>query len=128
MSELRLAACGMNCKECDSYKVRTEHDVKAAKSLAAWYRGMGWIEKNEGAEAVILKNPLCKGCWNSTDDCFFKCGCHPKLDFRICCTDKKIQHCGECNDFPCAMYIEFVGDLEHHKRAMEHLISIRKNA
>ena len=123
MNKLRLAACGVDCAECGSYKVTIEHDIKAAESLVDWYKGQGWIGENEGAEAVMKKNPLCKGCWNITDDCFWKCGCG-NIDFRICCEEKKINHCGECADFPCNKYIDWIGELEHHKKAMEYLMSI----
>jgi len=126
LDKLRLAACGIDCTECGSYKVTIEHDMKSAEGLVEWYRNMGWIAQNEGAEAVMKKSPLCKGCWNTTDECFFKCGCHPSRDFRICCTEKHINHCGECDDFPCEPYIEFVGDLEHHKKAMEYLLSLKQ--
>ncbi|MDF2656896.1 MAG: uncharacterized protein K0R19_3370 [Bacillota bacterium] len=126
MEKLKLAACGMDCVECGSYKATMHHDIKAAEGLVEWYRGQGWIGENEGAEAVMKKNPLCKGCWNTTNDCFFKCGCHPSRDFRICCTEKQIDHCGDCSDFPCEPYMEFVGDLEHHKKAMEYLLSLKQ--
>jgi len=125
VDELRIAACGIDCAECASYKVAIEHDLKAAELLVEWYKGQGWIGENEGAEAVMKKAPLCKGCWNTTDDCFFKCGCGSR-DFRICCTEKQISHCGECSDFPCEHYKIFVGDLDHHKKAMEYLLSLRE--
>ncbi len=128
MNQLRLAACGIDCNECGSYKVTMEQDLEAAESLVPWYRSMGWIGEAEGAEAVLSKNPLCKGCWNATDDCFFKCGCHPSRDFRVCCAEKQINHCGECCDFPCEPYMEFVGDLEHHKKAMEYLSSLKQSS
>ncbi len=126
MDKIKLAACGIDCAECGSYKVTMEQDLKAAESLIDWYKSQGWIGENEGAEAVIKKNPLCKGCWNNTDDCFFKCGCHPNRDFRICCTEKQIEHCGYCGDFPCEYYMEFVGELEHHKKAMDFLLSLKQ--
>ena len=48
MNKLKLAACGIDCNECGSYKVTMEHDIKAAEGLVTWYRGKGWIGKNEG--------------------------------------------------------------------------------
>ena len=126
MEKLRLAPCGIDCAECGSYKVTMEHDLESAETLVDWYRANGWIEDSEGAEAVMKKAPLCRGCWNLSDDCFFKCSCGSR-DFRVCCTEKQINHCGECRDFPCEDYMNFVGDLEHHKKAMEHLISLQQN-
>lgn len=128
MEKLRMAACGIDCNACDSYKATMRQDWKAAEDLVAWYRQRGWIGEDEGAEAVLKKAPLCRGCWNPSDDCFFKCGCHPSRDFRVCCAEKRISHCGECADFPCEPYMEFVGDLDHHKKAMEQLLRIGNTA
>jgi hypothetical protein len=128
MEKHKLSACGINCNECGSYKVTMEQDLKAAEGLVWWYRSMGWIGEHAGAEAVIRKNPLCTGCWNTMkDDCFFNCTCG-NHDFRICCTEKQINHCGECSDFPCEDYLEFGEDgLAHHKKAMEYLLSLKAN-
>ena len=104
-----------------------ENDVKAAERLVEWYRDSGRIGKDEGAEAVLKKNPICTGCWNTVkDNCYFKCGCGSR-DFRVCCAEMQINHCGECSDFPCEHYREWVSWGEHHKKAMERLISLRGN-
>jgi len=121
MEKLKMAACGIDCSECNQYKVTMEQDINAAEALVEWFRGQGWIRENEGAEAVINKAPLCKGCWNITDDCFWKCGCG-SVDFRVCCTEKQINHCGECGDFPCEQYKEWASWHESHQKAMENLI------
>ena len=127
MENRKIAACGIDCRECGSYKVTIEHDIEAAEMLVEWYRNMSWIGENEGAEAVMSKAPLCKGCWNTADDCFFKCGCGPR-DFRICCTEKHINNCGECSEFPCEYYMTFVGDYDHHMKALEYLLSLRNES
>lgn len=124
MCKLKMAACGVDCQGCVSYKVTVEHDMKSAQSLVEWYRGRGWIGEDEGADAVMNKNPLCRGCWNTTDDCFFKCGCG-RRDFRICCIERQIDHCGQCGDFPCAYYKDWASWSETHQKAMEHLLSLR---
>jgi len=121
-----MAACGIDCTECAQYKVTTEQDLKAAESLAEWFRGQGWIGENEGAEAVMKKAPLCYGCWDITEECFWQCGCGSR-DFRSCCKEKQISHCGECCDFPCGHYKEWVSWTEHHEKAMEHLLSLNAN-
>ena len=121
----RLAACGIDCTQCGSYKVTMYKDMEAAAQLVLWYRSQGWIGEDEGAEAVMRKNPLCKGCWDSTEDCFFNCGCG-RVDFRLCCTQKEILHCGQCNEFPCEAYIEWVSMHDHHEKAMEYLQTIKK--
>jgi len=122
MNKLKMAACGVDCNECAQYKVTSEHDLKAAELLVEWFRSQGWIGKNENAEAVMKKTPLCNGCWDKTGVCF--CGC-PGL--RTCCEERQLNHCGECGDFPCEKYKKWVDNLEHHEKAMEYLISLKAN-
>ena len=124
MESLRMAACGIDCGQCNQYKVTVHHDMEAAQSVAEWYRSTGRIAETEGAEAVMAKAPLCKGCWDVTDDCFFKCGCC-KIDFRVCCDKRKIQHCGQCRKFPCKHYKTWAGWHESHENAMARLLSLR---
>ena len=124
MNEPGMAACGVDCSKCGQYKVTAENDIKSAELLVPWFRSRGWIAENEGVDAVLRKNPLCKGCWNITDDCFWKCGCGA-VDFRKCCTEKHIKHCGECSDFPCEHYNKWADWHESHGKAKEHLLSLK---
>jgi len=119
----KMAACGIDCAEFGSYKATMNQDMESAAQLIDWYRGMGWIGENEGAEAVMKLSPLCKGCWDPMDECFFK-GCANCI-LRNCCVEKQLDHCGECADFPCAQYKEFAAWPEHHQTAMERLSSLR---
>ena len=121
----KMAACGIDCNECAQYKVTIEHDLDAAESLVDWFRSQEWIGENQGAEAVLKKAPLCYGCWDITDGCFWQCGCG-KRDFRICCKEKQINHCGECSEFPCEDYLYWADMHDSHKKAMEYLLSLRQ--
>ncbi len=120
MCNPRMAACGVDCNACAQYKITMEQDRPSAELLVGWFRCQGWIGADEGAEAVLRKAPLCKGCWDITADCFWQCGCGA-LDFRVCCTERQILHCGECGDFPCADYRAWVDWHESHREAMERL-------
>ena len=120
MNKLRLAACGVNCSECGTYN--KEHDIKAAESMVEWYRQKGWIEQNEGAEAVQENPPFCKGCWGEKSEIHPEQDCH----IRPCCEEKGINHCGDCGVFPCEPYKEWVDNLDHHKKAMEYLLSLKQ--
>ncbi|HKM17326.1 MAG: DUF3795 domain-containing protein [Firmicutes bacterium] len=117
MEKLELAACGIDCNECDIYKAA--FDRKAAESLARWFKRQGWIGKDEGVEAIMQKAPYCNGCWNKT-------GVHWCSDCHLlkCCEGRQFNHCGECGGFPCDEYKKWVGDYEHHKQAMDYLMSI----
>jgi hypothetical protein len=120
VSGLKMAACGLNCNKCNL--CNAEHDLKAAESLVAWFKSRGWIEQNENAEAVMKKAPFCRGCWDKTDVRW-----SPDCDLLLCCEEKKLNHCGECAEFPCEKYKEWAKDLDHHKKAMEYLLSLKTN-
>ena len=126
MDELKMAACGIDCNDCASYKVTMEQDVNAAELMLPWFRSQGLIGRDEGAEAVVKKAPFCTGCWNIADNCYWK-GCN-NCNFRTCCTEKQINHCGYCNDFPCEHYKEWASGSEVHKKAMEHLMLLKTNS
>ena len=113
MDKHKLAACGIDCNECGYYKITLYQDREAAELLVPWFQKMGWIGENDGAEAVLKKAPLCKGCWSD----FVFCGKN-SCYFNSCCAEKKINNCGECAEFPC----------KHHKKVMKDLILIHKKA
>lgn len=121
MEKAMFAPCGIDCAECASYKVTASGDLNAAGLLVDWYRSRGWIGADEGAEAVADKAPLCRGCMNANADSFFKCGCR----MLVCCKDKRIENCGECERFPCDDYKDFARGNEVHKRAMDYLTANR---
>jgi len=127
MPKPRLAACGIDCTECGSYKATMFNDINAAGELIPWYRDMGWIGPDQGAEAVLAKNPLCRGCWESGDECFFRCG-GGKCKFRVCCDKHNARHCGECDEFPCKMYLDFANTNAFYKKAMERLILLQQRS
>lgn len=126
MKTVRLAACGVDCAECAQYKVVTNQDVQAAELLVEWFRERGWIGQDEGAEAVIKKAPLCKGCWDITEDCFWRCGCG-KRDFRVCRSEKQVRYCEECDEFPCTDYQTWMRWHMGHVKAKNSLLSLRAN-
>ncbi|MCL1999985.1 MAG: DUF3795 domain-containing protein [Planctomycetes bacterium] len=121
---LKMGACGITCGECNLYKVSVTHELKAAEACVEWFKSAGWIEADGDAEAVLRavrnKSPFCDGCWGMAN--FRGCG---EIDFRECCKQKGINHCGECGDFPCGPYTKWVDWHEGHKKAMDHLLSLR---
>ena len=121
MEKHKLSACGIDCNECGHYKLG--HDLQSAESLVEYFRVGGWIGENDLADAVLKKVPLCRGCWDKTDVRTDYCaGCF----LRACCEEKKLNHCGECGDFPCGKYIEFAGENDHHKKVMEYWLSLKQ--
>lgn len=115
MTDLKRAACGLDCNTCNLYLA--DRDPQAAAGLVDWFRARGWIAPDEGVEAVQRQAPFCEGCWDVTAKQW--CGdCH----LRACCTENARAHCGECPGFPCAGYHEWTVGQAHHQAAMEALL------
>jgi hypothetical protein len=49
----------------------------------------------------------CAGCVNIESAPWGEC------EVKICCEGKKLEHCGECADFPCETLKEYANDPEH---------------
>jgi len=127
MGVVRQAACGVDCGACAQYKVTMNLDKEAAAQLVDWFKSQNWLGEADGADEVLQKAPLCKGCWDITEDCFWQCGCG-RVDFRRCCDEKKIENCGACVDFPCGHYTEWSRWHDSHREAMERFMAAREKA
>jgi len=49
----------------------------------------------------------CEGCINIKQPFWGEC------PVKTCCENKKLNHCGECEDFPCELLNSFAYDKEH---------------
>ena len=119
--KLKMAACGLDCNACDLYNAA--FDEKAAGNLVGWFKSEGWIEKETAAE-VMTKAPFCEGgCWSTEGEHWFR-------DCKVlnCCKEKNIEHCAECDTFPCSDIASFCEGEEptHHKAAYEKLTCLHK--
>ncbi len=108
---LDLAYCGIYCPEC-SFKVAFE--TQKREHLLAM------PEKYDSFKNADLEDCKCSGCKHEKirGDCKIK----------DCAISKNLEHCGECDDFPCDIILNFSNDgIPHHKNAMKNLKSIRIN-
>ena len=119
-----MAACGIDCNECASYKVTTEQDLKSAELLLPWFRSQGLVGENESAEAVLKHAPFCTGCWNIANNCYWV-NCN-NCNYRTCCVEKQIEHCGYCSDFPCAHYEGWGDKSEVYRKGMARILSLKE--
>lgn len=115
----QIAACGLDCGSCEILKVPT--DAEAARSVAEWFRDMGWLKEGEGVDDVVKRAPHCLGCRGDrgvhwSPDCWI---------LKCCVDDKDLNHCSECNDFPCDRLSEWAKKNESYSRAFERLKRMR---
>ena len=118
----QIAVCGLDCGSCEILRVQA--DPEAAKSVADWFRKMGWIGEGEGIEDVVKKAPYCLGCRGDrsvhwSPDCWI---------LKCCVDDKGLDHCSECDEFPCEKLSEWSKKNEGYSRAFERLKRMRNES
>lgn len=96
------AICGLFCVACDNFIDTVENQEKLAKKA----------EKNGRS----LEDCLCRGCRSDTLNYFCRENCYMKA----CAEKKKVDFCGECDEFPCA-------ELKEFQAARPHRIELWKN-
>ncbi len=94
-----LAPCGINCGSC-SIHLRTEEELSYWKS-----------------QKVDTNKIHCDGCRKNFKECWSS-----DCEIYECCISKKnLAYCSDCDQFPCDMTEKWVGNLEHHIKAVERL-------
>jgi hypothetical protein len=98
--EKLLAACGLECAECDAYKATQTGDVELAKKVAAeWTKAFGG-----GKHVFAVEETYCDGCLTPGERKGGYCGACP---IRACVIQKKIDNCAHCADYACKDLTEF---------------------
>jgi hypothetical protein len=113
--ESLIAACGLDCGPCEIRRV--PFDEAVGQGVVTWYREQGWLEKDEGLEQVLSRGMYCMGCHGQRS-------LHWSPDCWIlqCCVDGKgLQHCSECDVFPCERLQEWAGEKEGYAQALQRL-------
>jgi hypothetical protein len=106
-----LAPCGIYCPEC-SFLVAFETGKREHVTATP--------EKFDKYKNLDLKEFNCAMCTpeNKSVDC----------EIKRCVLSRALEHCGQCDKFPCAIISRFADDgLPHHKKAVEHLDYVRKH-
>ena len=111
MPGMIVGYCGLYCAKCLIYIASTTSDDKKKERLAKKYsRELG---KKIGSEDIH-----CWGCRAGNRNCWGK-----KCQFRKCASDKGIDFCYQCSEFPCPDILSFH---EKHLDAQENLNRICK--
>ena len=100
------APCGLDCAACDIFQAA--RDPAAAERLAAAWRSWNPEAKPEWFRCQGCKgDPAVRWC----EDC----------RLAACCSEKQLQDCSLCADFPCPTYHDWIGPYAHHQAAFERL-------
>jgi hypothetical protein len=114
-----LAACGLDCESCSIR--RFPSDAGAVVEAIGWYREQGWLEEGEGVAEAIERKLICRGCHGDrTTHWLADCWIHH------CCVDAKgLQHCSECETFPCDRLVQWAKTEESYGKAFGRLQELR---
>lgn len=117
--------CGIYCGACDIHRAyKTGHkdnfaSVWSEPVLTAFQKARG----NTGltSESLQLR---CHGC--KSDTVFINCS---TCKIRSCAVSRKIEHCIDCKEYPCALHVEMrkgAALLPHLKNNLPNLEAIQK--
>jgi hypothetical protein len=96
----RFGVCGLDCMTC-SIHLRTEEELDY------------WRSRN-----VDLDKVACNGCRSDESACHWSGDC---VLLNCCLYEKELDFCGECSDFPCDKVLDWAGEWEHHRTAVEQM-------
>ncbi len=113
--ETLIAACGLDCAQCEAYIATQADDLLALESVAAkWTR-----EYN--APGLTADNVRCDGCMSErrkVGHCF-------ECKIRLCAVEHKLDTCASCPEYACDELEKF---LKMVPPARENLEALRKTA
>ena len=83
-----IGYCGDNCSSCPRYTATLANDTEKLKEAVLMWKRVGWRD-------TILSNDeiKCTGCKTVTWCRYY--------DIRECAIDKKLNNCGECDQYSC---------------------------
>jgi len=110
----RISVCGLNCAVCDIHKAG-HGDEKLRDEIVEWF-------KKERNKTVRPEQIRCEGCKDSLDAHW-----SPDCRMMLCAKKRGVEHCFQCEEFPCGFLEEFSSDgVPHHKRTVENLKKMKE--
>jgi hypothetical protein len=103
-----IAACGLDCEECD---IRVAAgNLEVAEGIVQWFKTEKGVEIDPG-------NIRCDACRGDRErhwspDCWI---------LQCCVDDRGLESCSACEDFPCQALVEWAATSERYSEALERL-------
>jgi hypothetical protein len=108
--EKLIAACGIDCSECEARKATLANDNELRAEVAEKWGKQ--YDANLTAEHIN-----CNGCMEAGVH-FSHCN---ECDYRACVRSKGLTSCADCSDYPCEMLEQFFGFVPKAKENLEAL-------
>jgi Protein of unknown function (DUF3795) len=104
-----IAACGLDCAQCDAY-IATQADDLAALAVVA----EKWI-KEYNAPGLTAENVQCDGCMLEGR----KIGHCSECQIRLCALERGMANCAVCPDYACEKLTGFLAAVPQAKANLE---------
>ena len=100
--------CGLFCESCTAY-IGTAEDPARLQKLAA-------------RSGISIEDFQCKGCRSDALSYYCK-----SCAMKKCITEKGLDFCSACGEYPCDILIEFQSKMPHRLELLESLDYIKAN-
>ena len=108
LPDRRLAAvCGLFCPACTIF-IGTREDPERLKGIAERIQ-------------QPLEEVHCNGC-RTEERCYYCAGCKK----TVCATEKGVEFCGDCPDYPCQELKAFQAEAPHRIELWQYLERIKE--
>ena len=91
MTATLIAPCGLDCAQCDAYKLTQANDLEGQETLLGKWR----VEYH--APDMTLTAVTCDGCLAGTRHGGYCSAC----PIRTCAVEKGYNTCAECDQYAC---------------------------
>ncbi len=106
-----IAACGLDCAQCEAYLATQAEDLLALEWLAK-----KWSEEFN-APGLTADNIQCDGCMADGR----KIGHCTECQFRLCAIERGLNSCAACSDYPCENLAGFLQNVPKAKANLDAL-------
>lgn len=94
MDKVVYSKCGMRCDLCLIYRPNVEKEDRRSEICNVWSKIWdGFLPDPE--------TTICDGCRSEYQDAILF---SPDCDTRKCVIEKRIEHCGYCDQYPCSIF------------------------
>ena len=87
-----IAPCGLDCAQCEAYKLTQANDLVGLEALVAKWK----VEFN--APDMTIKDATCDGCLAASGRVGGYCA---MCAIRACAVERGLATCAECADYGC---------------------------
>ena len=106
-----IAACGLDCAQCEAYIATQANDLLTLERVAE-----KWI-KEYNAIGLTAENVQCDGCMTAGR----KIGHCAECKMRLCALERNLPNCAACPDYACETLTVFFQRVPTAKATLDAL-------